>query len=76
MQPTPKNGERCPHSNTFAGAIPAGVGELWDSGWRPITSELTVPLVGIGDDGNPLSTTAAAAQAAYVNYIANVRCVS
>jgi hypothetical protein len=41
-----------------------------------ITSELTAPLVGIGNDGNPLSTTAAIAQAAYVNYIANVGCSS
>jgi arylsulfatase A-like enzyme len=41
-----------------------------------INTELTASLNGVGNDGNPLSVTAAAAQAAYLNYVANVGCAA
>lgn len=37
-----------------------------------IASELNRPLIGTGNDGNPLSQAQAAAQLAYVNYVASV----
>jgi arylsulfatase A-like enzyme len=37
-----------------------------------IASELNRPLVGIGNDGNPLTQAQAAAQLAYVNYMGSV----
>jgi hypothetical protein len=41
-----------------------------------INTELTASLNGVGNDGNPLSATATAAQAAYLNYVANVGCAA